>query len=68
MYQVEFLTDTDRMRKKQPVIMPNIKTVSVTKARMLVTDNNDHITIFDPGEIDYFKIEPLKLIQEGVEF
>lgn len=68
MYQIEYLTDTDRIRKKQPVIMPNIKTLSITRARILVGDENDHITVFDPREIDYLKIEPLKLIQEGVEF
>lgn len=67
MYHIELLTDTDRIRGKQPVNMPNIKTVSITKARILVTDEHDHITILDPREIDYFKVEPLKLIQEGAE-
>ena len=48
MYQIELLTLTDKIRKKNPVIMPNVRTVSVSSARILVTDDHDHITLLDP--------------------
>ena len=60
MYQAELLTLTDKIRKKNPVIMPNVRTVSVSSARILVTDDHDHITVLDPDELFYFNLYPLK--------
>lgn len=64
MYQIELLTLTDKIRKKNPVIMSNIKTVSVSSARILVTDEYQHITVLDPDEIFYFNIFPLKEVMK----
>ena len=60
MYQVELLTLTDKIKNKNPVIMPNIRTVSVTSARIIVTDDHDHMTILDPDEMFYIQLFPLK--------
>ena len=58
-YHVEFLSDTDRLRGKNPVEMPDIRTLSFTGGRILVSDKYDHITVLSPSDIDYIKIYPV---------
>ena len=56
MFNVEYLTKVDSIRKKQPVVLVNIRTMSVTKARILLSDDHDHITILDPDELVYISL------------
>ena len=65
MYHVEFLTDTDRIRGKNPVNMPDIRTISFTGARILVTDVHDHITVLSPADLQYIAVYP---VNRGVNY
>ena len=59
MYQVEFMTDVDQLRGKNPVNLPRIRTISFTSARILVTDECDHITVLNPGDLVYINVYPM---------
>ena len=51
MYNVEVLTNDDYMFSKEPTVYPNIRTVSITTGRILITDSNDHMYNFNPMHI-----------------
>lgn len=48
MYHVEYLTNDDYMFGKNPVNLPNIRTMSVMSGRILITDNEHHIYNLNP--------------------
>lgn len=55
MYNVEILEKKDN-GKREPYTMPHIRTLSFTGARILVTDQTEHIYIFDPDALVYIEI------------
>ena len=59
MYHVEFMTDVDQLRGKNPVNMPKIRTISFTTSRILLSDEYDHITILNPSDLVYINIYPV---------
>ena len=58
MYVVSFLTLIDDKRKKLPVNMPGIRTMSITSGRILITDGHDHMTVLDPKELKFLEVWP----------
>ena len=52
MYTVEIMTREDYEKgKKYPVNLPNIRNVSITQGRYLVTDAYNHMHTFRPDEV-----------------
>lgn len=57
MYTVEIMTREDYEKgKKYPVNLPNIRNVSITQGRYLVTDAYNHMLTFRPDEVLSFSV------------
>lgn len=51
MYRVNILTNEDYVRKYEPTEYKNIRTASFTTARILLTDDNNHMYTIRPGSV-----------------
>ncbi len=58
MYNVELLTNEDYIRKRNPVNFPNIRTASFTSARIILTDQDNHMYTLRPGTVKSISIYP----------
>ena len=64
MFEVEIMTVKDKLRgQSNPVVMPRIKTVSVTGGRYLLTDDAMHMYMFRPEELAYMTIYNMKEVE-----
>lgn len=60
MYDIEIKLRADQLRGRGPFVMPDIKTVSITSARIILTNGNDQLYTFRPDEIISIGVWPKK--------
>ena len=60
MYDVEMKLRSDVIRGQGPFVMPNIKTVSVSSARVILANETDQLYTFRPDEIVSMSVSPKK--------
>lgn len=60
MYNVEIKLRADQIRGREPFVMPNIKTVSVNSARIILANATDQLYTFRPDEIVSMSVSPKK--------
>lgn len=60
MYDIEIKLRADQLRGRGPFVMPDIKTVSVTSARVILTNGTDQLYTFRPDEIISMSVSPKK--------
>lgn len=60
MYNVEIKLRADQIRGQGPFVMPNIKTVSVNSARVILAHETDQLYTFRPDEIVSMIVSPKK--------
>ena len=58
MYKIKLITKEDIALKRGPVTYEDVRTVSVTSSRVIITDNNNHMYTVRPGSINALIIEP----------
>lgn len=61
MYNVEIKLRADQLRGRGPFVMPDIKTVSVNSARVILTNGTDQLYTFRPDEIVSMSVYPKKM-------
>ena len=52
MYKMTILTKEDISKHREPVIYANIRTASFTTARVILTDDNNHMITIRPDTIN----------------
>ena len=62
MYKVSILTNEDYLRKNTPTEYKNIRTASFTTARILLTDDNNHMYTIRPGSVRYIIVKTEEVI------
>lgn len=60
MYNIEIKLRADQIRGRGPFVMPDIKTVSVNSARIILANENDQLYTFRPDEIVSMSVWPKK--------
>lgn len=60
MYNIEIKLRADQIRGREPFVMPDIKTVSVSSARIILANENDQLYTFRPDEIVSMSVWPKK--------
>lgn len=60
MYNIEIKLRADQIRGRGPFVMPDIKTVSVNSARIILANENDQLYTFRPDEIVSMNVWPKK--------
>lgn len=60
MYNIEIKLRADQIRGRGPFVMPDIKTVSVNSARIILANENDQLYTFRPDEIVSMNVSPKK--------
>lgn len=60
MYNIEIKLKADQLRGRGPFVMPDIKTVSITSARIILTNGTDQLYTFRPDEIVSMSVFPKK--------
>ena len=60
MYNIEIKLRADQIRGRGPFVMPDIKTVSVNSARIILANENDQLYTFRPDEIVSISVLPKK--------
>lgn len=60
MYNIEIKLRADQIRGRGPFVMPDIKTVSVNSARIILANENDQLYTFRPDEIVSMSVSPKK--------
>ena len=60
MYDIEIKLRADQIRGREPFVMPNIKTVSVNSARIILANETDQLYTFRPDEIVSMSVSPKK--------
>ena len=64
MYKVSILTNEDYVRKHEPTLYRNIQTASFTTARILLTDNNNHMYTIRPCSVRYIGISAEEVLTD----
>ena len=64
MYEVTILTKEDTIRGNEPNVYKNIRTASFTTARILLTDDNNHMYTIRPGSVHLIGIREEASINE----
>lgn len=60
MYDIEIKLRADQLRGRGPFVMPDIKTVSVNSARIILANGTDQLYTFRPDEIISMSVSPKK--------
>lgn len=60
MYDIEIKLRADQIRGRGPFVMPDIKTVSVNSARIILANATDQLYTFRPDEIISMSVCPKK--------
>ena len=60
MYDIEIKLRADQLRGLGPFVMPDIKTVSVNSARVILANATDQLYTFRPDEIISMSVSPKK--------
>lgn len=63
MYDVEIKLKADVIRGRAPFIMPDIKTISVNSARIILANATDQLYTFRPDEIVNMNVCPKKMVE-----
>ena len=59
MYRVSIITKEDLIKHQEPMLYKNIRTISLTTGRVLLTDDNDHLINIRPDIITNITINPV---------
>lgn len=65
MYRVNILTNEDYVRKHEPTEYKNIRTASFTTARILLTDDNNHMYTIRPGSVKWIGINTEEVLTDA---
>ena len=66
MYKVSIITKEDLIKHREPMLYENIRTISLTTGRVLLTDYEDHLMNLRPDIITNITINPLSMESEEV--
>lgn len=66
MYRVSIITKEDLITHQEPMSYENIRTISLTTGRVLLTDYKDHLMTLRPDIISNITINPLSMESEEV--
>lgn len=66
MYKVSIITKEDLIKHREPMLYENIRTISLTTGRVLLTDYEDHLMTLRPDIITNITINPLSMESEEV--
>lgn len=59
MYKVSIITKDDLIKHREPMLYENIRTISLTTARVLLTDYKDRLINIRPDIITNITINPV---------
>lgn len=65
MYRVSILTNEDYVRKHEPTEYRNIRTASFSTARILLTDDNNHMYTIRPGSVRNIVVNTEEVITDA---
>lgn len=66
MYKVSIITKEDLIKHREPMLYENIRTISLTTGRVLLSDYKDHLINIRPDVITSITINPLFMESEEV--
>lgn len=59
MYRVSIITKEDLIKHQEPLLYENIRSISLTKSRLLLADDKDHLINIRPDVITDVTINPV---------
>ena len=59
MYRVSIITKEDLIKHREPMLYENIRTISLTTGRVLLSDDKDHLINIRPDVITNITVKPV---------